>query len=119
MQTINENDAYTMRTQMRNDKHVWVYAAPWFFLSTQALTRVHAALLVSRNITDVTRPSNVQLCITQSRRPLHVGVASFDSLAASEIFHNSNHFTHKFFIPVKVFGQINNRIATIKTNVVM
>ena len=100
---------------MRNDKHVWVYAVPWvFFLSTQALTRVHAALLVSRNITDVTRPSNVQLCITQSRRPLHVGVASFDSLAASDILHSSNHFTHKFFTPNKVFSQINNRIAWYK-----
>ena len=55
--------------------------------------------------------SHVQLRITQRGRPLHVGVASIDSLAASDILHSSNHFTHKFFIPMKVFGQINNRIA--------
>ena len=84
---------------------------PGIFLSGQTLTRVHAALLVSRNITDEIRPSHVQLRISQSRRPLLVGIASFDSLAASEILHNSNHFTYQIFIPVKVFSQINNRIA--------
>ena len=58
--------------------------------------------------------SHVQLRIAQCGRPLHIGVASSDSLAASEILHSSNHFTHKFFAPSKVFSKINNRTAWYK-----
>ena len=55
--------------------------------------------------------SHVQLREPQNRRPRHVGIPRLDSLMASEIFHCSSHFTRQFFIPVKVFSQINNRIA--------